>query len=78
MFAHTPSPSKPWAPSTVDKIGVFSRGLPVRTPESTLDFVERNTAPFAGPAKTNQQLKLFWIGVGKVDHHRHRRTQEAF
>lgn len=59
------------APSNLDKfawIGVFSMGLQGGSNSGvTSDFVERNAAFFADPQKTNRQLKLFWIGVGKDD-----------
>jgi enterochelin esterase family protein len=59
------------APSNLDKfawIGVFSMGLQ-EGPNSGVnsDFVERNAAFFGDPEKTNKQVKLFWIGVGKND-----------
>jgi enterochelin esterase family protein len=60
------------APSNLDKfawIGVFSMGLQEGMNAGVnADFVERNAAFFADPAKTNAQVKLFWIGVGKDDH----------
>jgi enterochelin esterase family protein len=31
------------------------------------EFDRNNAVAFANPARTNQQLKLFWIGVGKED-----------
>ncbi len=31
------------------------------------EFERNNATAFANPAQTNQQLKLFWIGVGKED-----------
>ena len=31
------------------------------------EFDRNNATAFANPALTNQQLKLFWIGVGKDD-----------
>lgn len=31
------------------------------------EFERNNAVPFANPALTNQNLKLFWIGVGKDD-----------
>ena len=31
------------------------------------EFERNNAGAFANPARTNQQLKLFWIGVGKDD-----------
>ena len=59
------------APSNLDKfawIGVFSMGLQEGVNAGVnSDFVERNAAFFADPEKTNQQIKLFWIGVGKDD-----------
>jgi enterochelin esterase-like enzyme len=59
------------APSNLDKfawIGVFSMGLQEGVNAGVnSDFVQRNAAFFADPAKTNRQLKLFWIGVGKDD-----------
>ncbi len=60
------------APQNVDKfawIGVFSMGLQEGMNAGVnADFVQRNAAFFADPEKTNQQVKLFWIGVGKDDH----------
>jgi enterochelin esterase-like enzyme len=60
------------APSNLDKfawIGVFSMGLQEGVNAGVnSDFVERNAAFFADPEKTNRQIKLFWIGVGKDDH----------
>ena len=59
------------APSNLDKfawIGVFSMGLQEGVNAGVnSDFLERNAAFFADPEKTNKQLKLFWIGVGKDD-----------
>jgi enterochelin esterase family protein len=59
------------APSNLDKfawIGVFSMGLQEGLNAGVhSDFVERNAAFFADPEKTNKQVKLFWIGVGKDD-----------
>jgi enterochelin esterase family protein len=58
-------------PSNLDKfawIGVFSMGLQEGVNAgANSDFLERNAAFFADPEKTNKQLKLFWIGVGKDD-----------
>ena len=58
-------------PSNLDKfawIGVFSMGLQEGVNAGVnSDFLERNAAFFADPEKTNKQLKLFWIGVGKDD-----------
>ena len=58
-------------PSNLDKfawIGVFSMGLQEGVNAGVnSDFVQRNAAFFADPEKTNKQLKLFWIGVGKDD-----------
>ena len=31
------------------------------------EFERNNAVPFANPEKTNERLKLFWIGVGKED-----------
>ena len=31
------------------------------------EFDRNNAVAFVNPARTNQQLKLFWIGVGKED-----------
>jgi enterochelin esterase family protein len=59
------------APSHLDQfawIGVFSMGLQEGVNAGVnSDFVERNGAFFADPEKTNQQVKLFWIAVGKDD-----------
>lgn len=59
------------APANLDKfawIGVFSMGLQEGVNAGVnSDFVKRNAAFFADPAKTNQQVKLFWIGTGKDD-----------
>ncbi|HEY2013749.1 MAG TPA: alpha/beta hydrolase-fold protein [Bryobacteraceae bacterium] len=59
------------APSNLDKfawIGVFSMGLQEGVNAGVnSDFEQRNAAFFADPEKTNKQLKLFWIGVGKDD-----------
>jgi len=59
------------APSNLDKfawIGVFSMGLQEGVNAGVnSDFVERNATFFADPEKTNQQIKLFWISVGKDD-----------
>jgi enterochelin esterase-like enzyme len=59
------------APSHLDKfawIGVFSMGLQEGVNAGVnSDFLQRNAAFFADPEKTNQQVKLFWIGVGKDD-----------
>jgi len=59
------------APSNLDKfawIGVFSMGLQEGVNAGVnSDFVQRNAAFFADPEKTNKQVKLFWIGVGKDD-----------
>src|SRR5438067_1096213 len=59
------------APSNLDKfawVGVFSMGLQEGVNAGVnSDFVEHNAAFFADPEKTNQQVKLFWIGVGKDD-----------
>jgi enterochelin esterase family protein len=59
------------ATSNLDKfawIGVFSMGLQEGVNAGVnSDFVQRNAAFFADPEKTNQQIKLFWIGVGKDD-----------
>lgn len=54
-------------PAHVDRfayMGVWSSGL--RT-EATADFEERAAAFFKNPEKTNQAVKLFWIGVGEKD-----------
>jgi enterochelin esterase-like enzyme len=59
------------APSNLDKfawIGVFSMGLQEGVNAGVnSDFVQRNAAFFTDPEKTNKQVKLFWIGVGKDD-----------
>jgi enterochelin esterase family protein len=59
------------APSHLEQfawIGVFSMGLQEGVNAAiNSDFVERNAAFFANPEKTNQQVKLFWIAVGKDD-----------
>ena len=59
------------APANLDKfawIGVFSMGLQEGVNAGVnSDFVQRNAAFFADPEKTNKQVKLFWIGVGKDD-----------
>lgn len=59
------------APSNLDKfawIGVFSMGLQEGVNAGVnSDFVQRNAAFFADPEKTNKQIRLFWIGVGKDD-----------
>src|SRR5580658_813732 len=59
------------APSNLDKFawnGVFSMGLQEGMKAGVnADFVLRNPAFFADPEKTNQQIRLFWIGVGKDD-----------
>jgi enterochelin esterase-like enzyme len=73
-----------WAGTThLDKfawIGVFSMGIQGGSDagagaiagsgsDGTPDeFVKANEAFFADPSKTNELLKLFWIGVGKDDH----------
>ncbi|MCX6630266.1 MAG: alpha/beta hydrolase-fold protein, partial [Candidatus Solibacter sp.] len=59
------------APSNLDKfawIGVFSMGLQEGVNAGVnSDFEQRNAGFFADPEKTNKQVKLFWIGVGKDD-----------
>ena len=59
------------APSNLDKfaaIGVFSMGLQVGAEAGVHpDFEERNAAFFADPDRTNELLKLFWIGAGEDD-----------
>jgi enterochelin esterase family protein len=59
------------APTNLDKfawIGVFSMGLQEGTNAGVnSDFMQRNAAFFADPEKTNKQVKLFWIAVGKDD-----------
>ncbi len=54
-------------PSNLDKFayaGVFSMGIGrPRTP----DFEQANAAFLDNPAKTNKELKLFWIAVGEKD-----------
>ena len=59
------------APSNLDKfawIGIFSMGLQEGMNAGVNnDFVQRNASFFADPEKTNKQVKLFWIGVGKDD-----------
>ena len=59
------------APSNLDKfatIGVFSMGLQVGEHAGVHpDFEERNAAFFADPDRTNERLKLFWIGAGEND-----------
>lgn len=59
------------APANLDKfawIGVFSMGLQEGVNAGVnSDFVQRNAGFFADPEKTNKQVKLFWIGVGKDD-----------
>jgi enterochelin esterase-like enzyme len=59
------------APSHLDMfayIGVFSMGLQTGRDQGVAgDFEQRNAKFFANPAETNQQLKLFWIGVGNND-----------
>ena len=59
------------APANLDKfawIGVFSMGLQEGVNAGVnSDFVQRNAAFFSDPEKTNKQVKLFWIGVGKDD-----------
>ena len=59
------------APSNLDRfawIGVFSDGLQ-EGPHATVapDFEQRNATFFSNPARTNAQLKLFWISVGRND-----------
>jgi enterochelin esterase family protein len=60
------------APSNLDKfawIGVFSMGSEEGVNGGVdSDFIERNTAFFADPEKTNKQVRLVWIGGGKDDH----------
>jgi len=49
-------------------IGVFSMGLQEGANAGVnTDFVQRNARFFENPERTNQQLKLFWIGSGKDD-----------
>lgn len=54
-------------PSNLDKFayaGVFSMGIGrQRTP----DFEQANAAFLDNPARTNKELKLFWIAVGEKD-----------
>lgn len=59
------------APSHLDMfayIGVFSEGLK-QGPGAAVapDFEQRNAAFFSNAARTNEQLKVFWISVGKND-----------
>jgi enterochelin esterase-like enzyme len=59
------------APSNLDKfayVGVFSMGLQVGAEAGVHpDFEERNADFFADPDRTNERLKLFWIGAGEND-----------
>jgi len=59
------------APRRVDLfayIGVFSMGLQVGEDAGVnTDFEERNADFFADPDRTNQLVKLFWIGAGEND-----------
>jgi enterochelin esterase family protein len=59
------------APSNLDKfayIGVFSMGLQVGAEAGVHpDFVDRNADFFADPDRTNERVKLFWIGAGEND-----------
>lgn len=59
------------APRRVDLfayIGVFSMGLQVGGDAGVnTDFEERNADFFADPDRTNQLVKLFWIGAGEND-----------
>lgn len=55
------------APANLDRfayIGVFSAGL---FQQSTEEYVKTNAGFFQNPEKTNQMVKLFWIGVGAKD-----------
>lgn len=59
------------APSNLDRfawIGVFSDGLQ-QGAHATVgpDFEQRNAAFFANAERTNAQLRLFWISVGRND-----------
>ena len=49
-------------------LGVFSEGLQ-QGPGAAVapDFEQRNAAFFNNAARTNAQLKLFWISIGKHD-----------
>jgi enterochelin esterase family protein len=58
----------PSHPELFGYIGVFSDGLQ-EGPHATVapDFEQRNAAFFADAARTNAQLSLFWISVGRDD-----------
>jgi enterochelin esterase family protein len=59
------------APSNLDRfayIGVFSMGLQVGAEAGVHpDFVDRNADFFVDPERTNERLKLLWIGAGEND-----------
>jgi enterochelin esterase family protein len=59
------------APSNLDKfayIGVFSDGLQQGAHATVApDFEQRNAAFFGNADRTNAQLRLFWISVGRND-----------
>jgi enterochelin esterase family protein len=58
----------PSHPELFAYIGVFSDGLQ-EGPHATVapDFEQRNAAFFADAVRTNAQLRLFWISVGRDD-----------